>query len=75
MKQLNKPTGLCTCGHTGGPNSQHLGLTGHGACTGHYMHWSEEDQKPIEHRCPCPQFTWKSFLPGIVEEFRKGGKS
>ena len=62
MNQLNEPKSICTCGHTGdGPGSQHLSgilQAGHGRCA------------MLECQNTCPQFTWKKFLPGIVEEFK-----
>ena len=43
------PRSRCTCGHVGdGPNSQHLGLMGHGACS--------------VKGCDCQKFTWSEFL-------------
>lgn len=53
-KPYPAPKSICQCGHNGdGPDSNHGGLLGHGACN-----------MP---GCDCKKFMWKKFLIGFED--------
>ena len=57
------PKSMCYCGHEGdGPDSDHLGFNGHGACA----IMVPNDQGGFR-PCDCQQFTWKEWLPEFSE--------
>ena len=48
-----EPKSVCACGHPGdGPDSQHTGVNGHGAC--------------FHAGCKCKQFTWSRFTAAFT---------
>lgn len=58
IRSYTKPRSVCACTHDGdGPQSQHRGTSGHGAC--------------LVKGCKCTKFTWCGFLPEYCRAYEE----